>query len=118
MMDDATDRPVSPDGGRYALLYDFFKHLTSLSALVLGGVLALYKTFTHAGAELGLVIAVLGTVSTCGVVAFHATSEIARSIYNKKEPGRSVQWAAYVAPTLLALGVGIFLSMYLGSFTH
>ena len=94
------------------LLYDYFKHLTTLSLLALGGVLTLAQTADPADVKPWLVIVVLITISLGGIAAFSGGGEIVRFRYAGGERGKSVEFLRRAAPILLAIGVGMFLSMF------
>jgi len=111
------DEETLPDAGRDSelLLYDFFKHLTSLSILVLGGVLIIAQAAESADVKPWVIVAVLLLVSGGGVAAFSGSSEIVRSRYTATPIRPSVRWLRSLAPALLAMGVGMFLSMFVDS---
>ena len=108
--DDHVMRSAEDDGE--LLLYDFFKHLTSLTILVLGGVLIVAQAADPADVKEWIVVAVLILVSGGGVFAFSGSNEIVRARSTKSPVRSSVRWARTLAPALLALGVGMFLSMF------
>lgn len=105
--------PIGHDGE--LLLYDFFKHLTSLSILVLGGVLLVTQAAAPQDVKSWVIIAVLVLVSASGILAFSGSSEIARARSTQTPVRASIQFSRKGAPTLLALGVGMFLSMFVDS---
>ncbi len=93
------------------VLYDYFKHLTTLSLLILGGILTLSQTDRGAGMKLQTVLMVIGVVTLAGVVSFTASGEIARAHFHGEEPKR-VDLYRKVAPAILCLGVGMFLFLF------
>ena len=97
------------------ILYDFFKHLTSLSILVLGGVLLVAGTTDPKDVKRWLVVVVLIFISAAGVLAFSGSSEIVRARSTRTPVSPSLGWTRKVAPGLLAMGVGMFLAMYADS---
>ena len=94
------------------LLYDYFKHLTTLSLLALGGVMTLSQMADRADVKAWLLIVVLVTISLGGVAAFSGAGEIVRGRYTGTSHYKSLNFCRLAAPTLLALGVGMFLSMF------
>ena len=97
------------------LLYDFFKHLTSLTVLILGGVLLLAQASDPKDVKRWMVVAVLLLISAGGVLSFSGSSEIVRARATGTPLRTSIKWTRMLAPTLLALGVGMFLSMFADS---
>jgi hypothetical protein len=93
------------------LLYDYFKHLTTLSLLVLGGILSLSQTERGAQLKLPGVLLVVAVVALAGVISFSGSSEIARAHYQGDAPKR-VDFYRKSAPAILSLGVGMFLFMF------
>ena len=93
------------------ILYDYFKHLTTLSLLILGGILTL--TQTPRGSELKLpgVLIVVAVVTIAGIVSFASSGEIARAHFHGEAPKR-VDLYRKIAPAILSLGVGMFLYMF------
>lgn len=93
------------------VLYDYFKHLTTLSLLVLGGILTLSQT--ERGAELKLpgVLIVVAVVTLAGVLSFSGSSEIARAHFHGDAPKR-IDLYRKAAPVILSLGVGMFLFLF------
>jgi hypothetical protein len=99
------------------LQYDFFKHLTSLALLTLGGVLVLAKEADKADVHPVMIITVLVLISASGVCSFSGASEIVRSRYNKVAALPTLKFYRAASPSLLALGVGMFLTLYADSLT-
>lgn len=93
------------------ILYDYFKHLTTLSLLVLGGILTLSQTARGAEMKLSTVLLVVGVVTLAGVTSFTASGEIATAHFHGERPKRMDLYRK-VAPALLSLGVGMFLYLF------
>lgn len=93
------------------VLYDYFKHLTTLSLLILGGILTLSQTAQGAEMKLRTVLMVVAVVTLAGVVSFSACGEIARAHFHGEAPKR-VDLYRKVAPVILMLGVGMFLFLF------
>jgi hypothetical protein len=108
-------RPSSEDGE--LLLYDFFKHLTSLALLTLGGVLVLAKEANRADVKTEMIVIVLVLISASGIAAFSGAGEIVRARYTRSEPFPTLKYYRMAAPALLAIGVGMFLTLYADSLT-
>lgn len=97
------------------LLYDFFKHLTGLVLLTLGGLLIVIKDFDPKDVKPFFVIAAIVLISASGVLAYGGSSEIVRARYTRTPTRRSLQIARIVAPALLSFGLGLFLAMFIDS---
>jgi hypothetical protein len=94
------------------LLYDFFKHLTSLALVTLGGVLVLAEKANGANARPDMIVAVLVLISASGIAAFSGAGEIVRSRYTGSKPLAVLKIYRVAAPALLGVGVGMFLSLF------
>ena len=116
-MTDDEDRLPEPSGQHDGelLLYDFFKHLTSLSLLALGGLLVIAQSADPKDVKPFLVITAIVLIGAAGVVAFSGSSEIARARYTNTPTRKSLGFSRVAAPALLALGAGMFLSMFVDS---
>ena len=114
MTDEDETLPVRSDDGEL-LLYDFFKHLTSLALLTLGGVLIVIKDVDPKDVKPFMIITDIAIISLSGILAFSGSGEIARARYTATPTNRSLELCRKGAPALLAIGVGIFLSMFVDS---
>jgi hypothetical protein len=100
--------------GRIAMLYDWFKHLTTLSILALGGVLSLSQSGNTDLKTATLVIVVV-FIGGAGIAAFTAAEKIMGAVANGDLLPPSVGWLQKGAPALLGMGVGAFLYVFLQS---
>jgi hypothetical protein len=117
-MNEAEDNHSPSDPrDRETLLYDYFKHLTSLALLTLGGILALSQAADKQDVKPAMVIIVLGITALSAVVAFGGTSEIVRARYLGDATDKRLNLCRVTAPGLLALAVGMFLFMFADSLT-
>ena len=118
MNEDESNLPVlAPDRGADAdlLVYDFFKHLTSLAILILGGVLIVAQAADPADIKRWLLVAILVLISAGGILAFSGSIEIVRARSTGTPVRGSLRWSRMLAPALMAVGVGMFLSMFIDS---
>jgi hypothetical protein len=117
-MNDEDDRtlaaPVSHED-RDMLLYDHFKHLTTLALLTLGGVLTLFQTADPTDVKPEMIIAVLVIISAAGIAAFSGAAEIVRARYTGTPRHKAVEAFRIGAPALLGVGVGMVLMMFVDS---
>ena len=106
--------PALPDD-RDMLLYDHFKHLTTLALLTLGGVLTLFQSADRTDIKPAMIITVLVIISAAGIAAFSGASEIVRARYTRTAHHKALEVCRVAAPLLLSLGVGMVLMMFVDS---
>lgn len=97
------------------LLYDFFKHLTSLALLTLGGVLVVIQDVDPKDVKPFMIIIDIAVISLSGILAFSGSSEIARARYTGVPATGSLEFLRKAAPITLTVGVGMFLAMFVDS---
>ena len=104
---------VAPDTRANAdhLLYDYFKWLTTLSLLTLGGVLSLSQS-----AELRLsdrsILLVLVPLCAAGIAAWSGADGVVRAASGGKPPRLKASHSIRIATAALGVGVGVFLSLF------
>ncbi|NJC04520.1 hypothetical protein GGQ97_000313 [Sphingomonas kaistensis] len=109
-MDEDETPPVS-EADR--LLYDWFKHLTSLSLLAIGGALSLSQA---GGAKvdpipLGIIVIAMGVAGAC---SFSGADQLVRAAAEGKPVPRSARLLQRAAPGFLGMGVGAFMAVFIG----
>lgn len=107
------DRPLRGNRDNDMLLYDYLKHITSLSVLALGGILLLVQNIDPASLRHYKVVLTFLLVSMAGISAFHGAAEIVRLRSTDKPLSTGVTRIRTVAPLSLAAGVGVFLSLFM-----
>ena len=110
MTEIAEDETTEAGADGATLLYDYFKHLTSLCILSLGGVLALIPNAR--GLKPGLIIAVLVVLGLAALLSFAGTSEIVRARFLNSPLQKTVNMCRVAAPALLSIGVGMFVYLF------
>ena len=105
----ASEAPHNRQGD--LVLYDYFKHLTTLSLLVLGGILTISQTAKGAAMKPAGMMIVVGVVVLAGVLAFSGSSEIARAHYQGDHP-KKLDFLRKAAPITLSVAVGMFLFLF------
>jgi hypothetical protein len=94
------------------MLYDWFKHLTTLSILTLGGVLSLSQSADAKLKSSSLVTVVL-FIAAAGLASFTAADQLMRAVANAEPIPSSVRWLQKGAAGLFGMGVGAFLYVFL-----
>ena len=92
------------------LLYDYFKHLTSLCIVSLGGVLALVQNAKDL--PRAAILAVLVVLGSAALLSFTGAGEIVRTRYRRQPLGKSIDFCRIAAPILLSVGVGMFIYLF------
>jgi hypothetical protein len=101
-----------PLRSRQELLYDWFKHLTSLSLVTLGGVLSLSQVDSIELKPRSLLL-VVGLVAAGGICSFSGADKLVRAQTSGAPLPRSIGWLQRGAAGLLGAGVGAFLGLFL-----
>jgi hypothetical protein len=97
------------------LLYDFAKTLTSLSLIVLGGVLSLAGTQQAADIPLFSLVLTSGSIAISGMLALSTVFAIVEARAKNREPTTRLLLMIKAANFLLGVGVGGFMIIWLES---
>lgn len=108
---DGQDRSGLDDGE--ALLYDWFKHLTSLSLLTLGGILSISQLVAEGGFKKHSIIALVVSVGLSGVIGFSGAESIVQARTSGSPVPKSVHLMRKIGSASLGLGVGAFLYIFI-----
>lgn len=92
------------------LLYDHFKHLTSLCLFSLGGGVALADKVE--GRSAPMLIVALVVIGIAGVTSFGAAGYIVEMRYTGKPLTRNLNRYRVASPLLLSVGIGMFLYIF------
>jgi hypothetical protein len=91
------------------LVYDYFKHLTTLSLVALGGVLSISTSIPGISPKSIIVIVVL--LGIAGAVSLAALDVIVNErIYNRPIP-RYIRYLRMVSVCFFGVGIGYFISV-------
>jgi hypothetical protein len=112
MIEDAEIEPGPPEDG-VTLLYDYFKHLTSLCLFSLGGVLALAAQVKGRG--ITLLIAALLVIGFAALLSFSGAGEIVGARYKGKPLTGHINMYRTASPILLSMGLGVFVYLFMGT---
>lgn len=96
------------------LSYDFFKGLTSLSILTLGGVLGLSEGVFADDINTLQMLTAGGLVAASGIIALQCQADIVQVARGRKQPTVWLRWGHRIAPALLGGGIGAFLLLLTG----
>jgi hypothetical protein len=110
-MSDDGEGPIRNLDGE-AMLYDWFKHLTSLSLLTLGGVLSLSQLPQAQDIKKPVLTGVLICVAAGGVLAFSGAEQIVRARAANLPVPKQVMILQKLAPAMLSMAVGAFLYIF------
>ena len=91
------------------LSYDFFKNLTSLSIVTLGGVLTLSEKVFAEEIETWQMLGASGLIAASGIVALQCQADIVQVARGKKAPTSILRYGHRLAPALFGGGIGAFL---------
>ena len=110
MIDDQNGVPVPQDSE--ALLYDWFKHLTSLSLLTLGGILSISQLVTEGGFKKHTVMVLLVAVGLSGVIGFTGAESIVQARTTGTPLPKSLHVMRKIGTATFGMGVGAFLYIF------
>jgi hypothetical protein len=91
------------------LVYDFFKHLTTLSLVALGGVLSISTSVSGIDrADISKIVVILGVA---GAISLWALDTLVKErMRNRPMPGY-LNYLRLITVFLFGLGIGLFLSI-------
>lgn len=96
-----------------SLLYDFAKFLTTLSLLILGGMLTLSGTASAGDLKFFNIVFVSGAIALAGILAFSIANALVTARAVGTEPPSYLTKLLKGAMGLIGLGTGGFLMMWL-----
>lgn len=93
--------------------YDYFKSLTSLSIVTLGGILTLSEKVFNEQINSAQMLMAATLLGASGFIALQCQSDIVQVSRGKKKPNFWLRWGHRIAPGLFGGGVGSFLAFIL-----
>lgn len=107
---------ILPGTGREGalLLYDWFKHMTTLSLVTLGGILGILQAGS-ANVRPGVLGGIVTAVALAGIIGFDGLNRLLVSELENKPIPRILHWSRRLAMMSYGLGVGAFLSLIVES---
>lgn len=112
--------PIEEPGAEHAgaepelLLYDFYKHMTTLSLATLGGVLSIPQ-FARETVPLDKLLLPVGLIAAAGVAAFGGLDAILRARLSGKPLPWHARWSRQLTGWCFGLCVGAFLGVLMGA---
>ena len=107
--------PAIVDDNALAALYDWFKHLTSLSLLTLGGVLSLVQGADGVPIKKSLLIVVLAFVVTSVILSFACAATVVKSRTQRTPLPASLQLMQTILGLALCGAVGAFIYIFVST---
>ena len=103
---------VLPDGGRNGvmMLYDWFKHMTTLSLVTLGGILGILQNGTENVRPI-VTTGIVAAVAVAGILGFDGLNRLLAAELEGKPVPRVLNWTRRLAMAAYGMGVGAFLSL-------
>jgi hypothetical protein len=96
----------------HLLAYDFFKHMTTLSVVTLGGVLTLSGSLFAGDIDRAQLLFSMGLIAAAGVIAFAGQIEMVDWTYRgTPRPRITARWGRGLVAATYGGGVGAFLSI-------
>ena len=93
------------------LLYDYFKHITTLSLITLGGILAIPQT-TGIAVTFRDLLPSLALIANAGALSLYGMDLVIKARIADRALPRSVRWYQLVVGGSLGLGVGAFMGLF------
>ena len=105
------------DSDRYGetMLYDFAKFITTLSLLLLGGMLTLSTAARSGDLKVFNIIFVTVAIAIAGMTAFVTANALVDARANGREPSHLLPKLLKFATGIIGVGLGGFLMMWLDS---
>lgn len=107
-MSDGDDLPGAPDG--WMMLYDSFKHVTSLCLFTLAGGVALQDKAEGRWAVMLVVALVM--IGVAGLISFAATGQIVDARLAGRTTIPNLRFSRAAPGMLLSVGIGILLYIF------
>lgn len=103
---------VMPDSGRdgVMMLYDWFKHMTTLSLITLGGMIGILQG-ENADVRPAMLALMLIAVALAGIAGFDGMHRLLVAELEGKKIPRVLVWSRKLAMASYGMGVGAFLSL-------
>lgn len=114
IIDSESPLPEGSKSRATLLLYDWFKHMTTLSLVTLGGLLSILQS-GDTNVRPGLLEAIIVLIALGGIIGFDGQSRILKAELANLPLPKMLKWFRTTAVWSYALGVGMFLSLFVES---
>lgn len=114
IIDSESPIPESSQSRATLLLYDWFKNMTTLSLITLGGLLSILQA-GETNVKPGLLEAIIILIAIGGIIGFDGQSRILKAELANKPLPNILRWFRRVAVWSYTLGVGMFLTLFVES---
>ena len=112
-MSDYSEDRIVEESARHGelLLYDFFKHMTTLSLVTLGGILSISQT---AGVEIPIreLLPAIALITVAGAASLYSMEAMIKLRLANQPLTRSIRWQRLVASGSFGIGIGAFLGKF------
>ena len=93
------------------LVYDYFKHMTSLSLIALGGVLTISQIPDAEPKPFSLGASVV-LLAASGISGFAGMDEVVKARFDGKDASKRITLYRKLCPAMFGVGVGAFIAMF------
>jgi hypothetical protein len=93
------------------LLYDYFKHITTLSLITLGGILVIPQT-TGIAVTFRDLLPSLALIAFSGAMSLYAMDLVIKARLADRALPRSVRWHQIIVGGTFGIGVGAFMGLF------
>ena len=93
------------------LLYDYFKHMTTLSLVTLGGVLSIPQA-TGVALSIRELLPAAGLIALGGAFSLYAMEAIIKARLDGRAVSRGMRWTRLIVSVSFGVGVGAFLGQF------
>lgn len=114
IIDSESPIPEGSQSRAALLLYDWFKHMTTLSLITLGGLLSILQA-GNADVRPGFLEAIIILIALAGIIGFDGQSRILKAELVGQPLPSMLNWFRRVAVWSYSLGVGMFLTLFVES---
>ncbi len=94
------------------LLYDYYKHMTSLILATLGGILSISQ-IGNVDVPIRDLLPALGLIATGGIAALYGMEQLIKARLSDVPPAAWVRWSRLLVSGSFGLGVGAFLGVFM-----
>ena len=111
-MEISSEERLAATGDGALLLYDYFKHMTTLALVTLGGILAIPQSI---GTQMTVreLLPSLGLIALSGAFSLYAMEAIIKSRLESRPLPKAMRWNRLIVGGTFGIGVGAFLGLFM-----